>query len=152
MGATLKIYEDFYDDSFTLLGIHTTLEDYALVYELNRFLGLRLKRSGTDLDVTGEISYPIFEWKDELHHRNWTLLVNACKTVQQPVLNDLFPNEPSYSMHHLVPEHKDVDYLLKIDEEEMGTDILKEILTIPKVITAYDINTDTLKSKHNLIF
>jgi hypothetical protein len=55
-------------------------------------------------------------------------------------------------MHHLVPEHKDVDYLLKIDEEEMGTDILKEILTIPKVITAHDINTDTLKSKHNLIF
>ena len=117
MGATLKIYEDFYDDSFTLLGIHTTLEDYALVYELNRCLGLRLKRSGADLDVTGEISYPLFEWKDELHHRNWTLLVNSCKTEQQSVLNDLFPNEPSYSMHHLVPEHKDVDYLLKIDEE-----------------------------------
>lgn len=152
MGATLKIYEDFYEDSFTLLGIHTTLEDHALVYELNRYLDLRLKRSRTNLDITEEISYPLFEWKDELHHRNWTLLVNSCKTAQQSVLNDLFPNELSYTMHHLVPEHKDMDYLLKIDEEEMGTDILKDILEIPQVITSYDINTDTLKSKQNLIF
>jgi len=152
MGAVLKIDEDFYEDSFTLLGIHTTLEDYALVYELNRCLGLHLKRSGTDLDLTEEISYPLFEWKDELHHRNWTLLVNSCKTEQQAVLNDLFPNEPSYSWHHLVPEHKDMAYLLKIDEEKMGTEILKDILKIPKVITANDINTDTLKSKQNLIF
>jgi len=54
----------------------------------------------------------------------------------------------------LLPEYTTVDYLLKIehDDEDIEEDILKTLLTIPKVITAYRIDIDTLKSKNNLIF
>lgn len=152
MGAIIKIYEDFCEDSFAVLGIHSGLEDYALGYALNQELRIHLRRLKNDLDISPRISYPIFEWRDELYDRNWTLLTNRCRTEEKSGLNDLFPNEPSYSMHHLVPEYKDADYLLKVDEEGMESDILKSIKAIPEVIAAYTIEIDRLKSKPNLIF
>ena len=44
-------------------------------------------------------------------------------------------------------------YLLKIEQEEDEVDsgMLDSILEIPKIITAYQIETDNIKSKQNLI-
>lgn len=152
MGATLRIHEDLYDEEFSLVGIHTSLEDYALVYALNEVLKIRLKRSAEDLSFASSISYPFFEWKDELYDHNWALLTNTCITSKETKPNDLFPEELSYTSHQLVPEHKEVNYLLKMDDYELNSALLKKIKAIPKVITAYAIETEKLKSKPNLIF
>ncbi|NNJ88001.1 MAG: IPExxxVDY family protein [Eudoraea sp.] len=152
MGATLRICEDLYDEEFSLVGIHTSLEDYALVYALNEVLKIRLKRSIEDLSFSSSISYPCFEWKDELYDRNWALFTNSCITAEQSKPNDLFPEEPSYTSHHLVPEYKEVTYFLKMDDYELNSVLLKKIKDIPKIVTAYTIETEKLKSKPNLIF
>jgi len=152
MGATLRIYEDLYDEEFSLVGIHTNLEDFAIVYALNEVLKIRLKRSTKDLSFSSTISYPSFEWKDELYDRNWALFTNTCITSQQSKPNDLFPEELSYTSHQLVPEYKEVNYLLKLDDYELNSALLKKIKAIPKVVTAYAIETEKLKSKPNLIF
>ncbi len=152
MGATLRLYEDMYDEEFSLVGIHTSLEDFALVYALNEVLKIRLKRLSEDLSFSPSISYPCFEWKDELYDRNWTLFKNSCITSEQSNPDDLFPEELSYTSHQLVPEHKEVNFLLKLDDIELHSTLLQKIKAIPKVVTAYEIDTAKLKSKPNLIF
>ncbi|MEX0361096.1 MAG: IPExxxVDY family protein [Allomuricauda sp.] len=54
----------------------------------------------------------------------------------------------------MIKERKEVDYLLKVDGVDGPTLVqqIKAINTIPKVVTAYPMDTQTLKSKRNLIF
>lgn len=154
MMAVHKIIDDFYEDSFTLLAIHSSMEDYALVYALNLCLKANFKRSSEDLDISDHISFPIFEWKDDNNDNYWTLITNNSLEEDNVTRGDLFENEPSFIKHHLVPEHKDADFLLKIEHDDFNLekDTVKQVLTIPKIITAYVLDVDQLKSKNNLIF
>ena len=54
----------------------------------------------------------------------------------------------------LLAEYENVNYLLKVDKNEIQIDlddILKKIKSIPQIITLYNINKD-LKNKEHLIF
>jgi hypothetical protein len=56
---------------------------------------------------------------------------------------------------HLLPEHKKVDFILKIDNLENDVDldeVIRKISEIEWVSMAYRIDKKQLKSKHNLIF
>lgn len=152
--AVHKISGDFYEDSYALIALHSSMEDYTMVYALNLFLKSNFKRSSEDLDISEHVSFPIFEWKDDANDRFWTLITNNSLQEENLERTDLFKNEPSYTPYHLLPEHATVDYLLKIehDDEDLEEDIIKTLLTIPKVMTAYRIEVNTLKSKNNLIF
>jgi hypothetical protein len=57
--------------------------------------------------------------------------------------------------YNLIPEYKKVNYFLKIENEENNVnikDILVNIQKVPQVVTVYDVDATTLKSKNNLIF
>ena len=148
-----KFSDDFCEENYVLIAVHSGLEDYALAYALNKVLKASLKRSETDLDISNETSFPIYEWKDKLNDRYWTLIVNTSIKDEYLEFDDLFSNETTSTVYHLIPEYKDVDYLLKIEQEEDEIDsgMLDSILEIPKIITAYQIETNKLKSKQNLI-
>lgn len=159
MAAVHKLTEDFYEDSFDLIALHSSLEDYALAYALNHTLKSNFKRRRRDLDISDQIAIPIFEWKDDLNDRYWTLFTNKGVGQEMRVENGLFKEEPSYRNHHLLVEYREVDYFLKIEQD--GSDSYRQVenentitalLTIPKVITAYAVETQKLKSKNNLIF
>ncbi len=154
MAAVHKINEDFYDDSFVLIAIHGTLEDYAMVYHLNKELKANFKRSNRDFDLSENSSFPWFEWEDKFHDRYWVLIANKSIKQELQINNDLFQNETTYSKPRLVPEYKDVDYFLKIEEDEglQGDEIVKVLSKIPKVMIVYAVGTAKLKSKNNLIF
>ena len=151
MGATMRLLEDSYAEEFALVGIYTSMEDHALAYALNESLKIRLRRTVRDLTFSPEVYFPFFEWKDELYDQDWALFTNTCITSQKSNGGDLFPEEPSYSNHHLVPEHRGVNFLLKVEEEVLDPEMLKRIKGMPGVITAYVIQTENLKSKPNLI-
>lgn len=154
MATTHRILDDLLEESFSLFAIHSTLEDYAVVYALNQYLKARFQRLRTDLDIDRGISFPIFEWRDVINDRCWTLISNYCRKAEAGKTNELFINEPSFTTYHLIPEYRDVDYFLKMEgepEEDVDT-ILKSLTRIPKLITAYAIDTNKLKSKKNLIF
>ncbi|QBA65260.1 IPExxxVDY family protein [Muriicola soli] len=148
----MQILEESYEEEFALVGIYTNLEDYALAYALNESLRLHLRKAETDLVFSSEVIYPYFEWKDEMYDREWSLLINSCITTHQSASGNLFPEEPSFSNHLLVPEYKEVNFLLKVEPEALDAELLLKIKSIPKVIAAYVIETTKLKSKHNLIF
>ncbi|WP_394748262.1 IPExxxVDY family protein [Spongiimicrobium salis] len=154
MTAIHRISDDFYEDSFALIAIHSSLEDYAIAYALNERLKSKLRRSRNDLDISENRSFPIFEWKDVVNDAYWTLIINNSIKKAHTDEVSLFKEELSYTRHHLVPEYKEVDYFLKIERDELdfGQDIVKLILTIPQVITAYMVESNKLKSKNNLIF
>lgn len=148
-----KFSDDFCEENYVLIALHCGLEDYALAYALNMALKINLKRSKTDLDISNKTSFPIYEWKDKLNERYWTLIVNTSVKEEYLEVHDLFSDETSSTVYHVLPEYKDVDYLLKIEQEEDEVDsgMLDSILEIPRIITAYQIETDKLKSKQNLI-
>jgi len=154
MLTTHKISADFFDDSFQLIAIHSNLEDYAITYAINSNCGLFLKRMKNDLHLEQNQSYSVFDWDDELNHMYWNLISNKCEVEQIIPSEGLFGNDVSTRTDHLIKEHKDVDYFLKVDaaEEDVLAQKIKAINKISKVITAYALDTETLKSKRNLIF
>ncbi|WP_339625786.1 IPExxxVDY family protein [uncultured Maribacter sp.] len=154
MAAIYKINDDFYDESFILIALHTTLDDYALVYGLNQFVKAKFVRTRKDFNLDENKLFPIFEWDDEFHDMYWVLVANHGSEQELISNNDLFHNETTFSKPRLIPEYKDVDYLLKIEtEKEFDTNsLIKNILMLPRVMAAYEISTEKLKSKNNLIF
>lgn len=156
MATVYKISDDFYENSFTLLALHSSLEDFALAYAINKALKSQFIRLKNDLDISEHMTFPIFEWKDKVNDRYCTLIGNkGYNTAENNAENiGLFALEPSYVKHYLIPEHREVDYFIKIeqDHEDLDTNMLKSILDIPRVLTAYPLVIDNLKSKNNLIF
>ncbi|MCX7546520.1 IPExxxVDY family protein [Xanthomarina sp. F1114] len=152
--------DDFFDDEgFTLIGIHTSLEDYRLAYLLNTKLNIRLKRKKKDLDFSNNAVYSIYEWYDEKQLNTWNLVSNICKleTVNTEISNNLFSDSGKLTeTFYLLPELKKVNFLLKISDEQMSETkrqkIVNTIQEIAQIVTAYSIETDQLKSKSNLIF
>tara|TARA_R110002167_G_scaffold13570_5_gene56201 strand:+ start:131 stop:598 length:468 start_codon:yes stop_codon:yes gene_type:complete len=154
MTAVHKITGDFYDDPYDLIALHSSLEDYELVYFINLYLKSKFRRCKHDMELSPQISFPIFEWKDEKNDRYWSLVTNNSVQEEHFQRADLFQGEPSYTTHHLVPEYKEVDFFLKVEHDDLNLEdsIIKTLLRVPKIITAYTVDTDKLKSKNNLIF
>lgn len=153
------LIDEFYDTSFSLLAIHCRLEDYKLSYLLNKHLGIYLKRLDKDLEYNNSLaSYSLYEWEDEQNGINWNLISNVCKREEES-LNEvglLFGNnQKMIKIHHLMPELKDVDYLIKINHSQDFFDskpILTKIQTISHVIATYEVDVNQLKFKEHLIF
>jgi len=154
MAAIHRITEDLYEDSFAIIAVHSSLEDYTLVYALNQSLKARFNRCSKDLELSPFSTFPIFEWKNTIDDSYWTLITNGSSKKLQVTGEDLFVDEPSFSKHYVLPEYKEVDYILKIERDELGEvhKIVKKLLDMPKILTAYRIDTEKLKSKNHLIF
>ena len=76
--------------------------------------------------------------------------------ISAKIFNDgLFENPDNIVQKvNLLNEYKNVNYLLKIENNDNQVDLektVKEIKNISQIITVYDINKD-LKNKENLIF
>ncbi|ALJ05699.1 hypothetical protein APS56_11430 [Pseudalgibacter alginicilyticus] len=160
MAVHKLILNDIFDEvSHTLIAIHCTIEDYRLAYLLNKNLKISLIRRKQDLDYfNGKSTYSIFEWEDCKQLITWSLVSNTCKTkvYQEANHNSLFSTEEQVTkIHYLIPECKNVNYFLKIDDEFKFNEekqLIKRILEIPQIATAYIIDGSQLKSKDNLIF
>lgn len=153
------VVDDFYDDSYSLLAVHCRLEDYRLAYLLNKYLNLNLTRLPQDLDYKYfAATYSLYEWIDEEHFTTWHMISNVCKKEEDSLQSSgsLFSDqEKVLKTYHLLPELKNVDFLIKITNDDRlfdERDMLENIQRIPQIITTYTIDVDQLKSKENLIF
>jgi len=146
-------------EDYQLVAIHSSIEEYKMAYFLNKHLHLRLKRSRCDLDFNhGEIQalYPLFEFKEPENYRNYHLIKNKFKGSVKKVVSSgslFIEEEMSSKITYLIPEYKEVDYFLKIEDDTEGEEqsIINKIAFIPQVITTYMVDTNQLKSKNNLI-
>ena len=115
------LVDDFSDDTFSLMAIHCAIEDYRIAYLLNQYLNINLRRKPQDLDFKYiAASYSIYEWKDRNQLITWNLVSNVCKKEEDSLIStgSLFKSQNKIiRTHNLIPEHKKVNYLLKINSD-----------------------------------
>jgi len=154
--------EDFEEEDYYLIAIHTSLEDYRLAYFLNRELGISLSKNKFDIGTQVKkvkTSFTRFTFDDEQKLVLWDLVENK-KVVETHEIEaniDLFSNTKSSfsTTTYLLPEYKKVDYIVKIGNAENEIDLDKVISQISKIEAiklVYSIAKDNIKSKNNLIF
>ncbi|NQY28821.1 MAG: IPExxxVDY family protein [Flavobacteriaceae bacterium] len=147
---TFKLdFDDFLDDDFELLAIHTTLESYHLAYFMNLTFDIQFKKSELIQD------FDFYEFNDEKNQSLWNLVANKGIQEQADTIEEqstLFFEAKSNRIY-LLPEYKKVDYLVKIEHNTHNTqNLISKMNTIPQIITTFVIDVPTLKSKNNLIF
>ena len=148
-------FNDFLSDEYSLLAIHTILEDYKLAYLLNKLLSHSFQKSDFNLDKNSKndvkTSYSIYEYS--CIEYDFFLIKNAFKNNKITRGVSLF-NE-NYFTDYLVPERKKVDFFLKI-EGDVNSNYLSNLVVklkqLPQVQTSYEIDINQLKSKDFLIF
>ena len=152
------LVDDFDTETYSLLAIHCTIEDYRVAYLLNKQLQINLQRKPQDLDVQYTASsFSIFEWEDEKQQMIWNLVSNICKKEESiPNTGSLFETQSNLlRTYNLIPEYKKVNYLLKIDNDGNFIDektIIHKIQKISQIAAVFSIDASQLKSKDNLIF
>lgn len=148
--------EDFYEDNYTLIGIHTALEDFKLAYLLNNNLNTRFSRASFSLDFeTGhnKASFSIYDYTNEKYDYEWYLIANSYKEERINAQDTLALSTETIT--YLIPEKKRVDYFIKIVGERNDLLIkrtMDRINAMSQIVTSYTIDTNTLKSKEFLIF
>lgn len=146
-------------DDYSLIGIHTSEEDYRLAFLLNVQLHTQFTKYKHNLDFkNGAASFSIFEFNDKKNQITNYLISNKFIGTDNTKNRkpNLFSNGATLSnVSYLIPEKRKVDYFLKIDGEistkELNTTLAK-INNINQIITSYKICPSNLKSKDFLIF
>ncbi len=162
MGPVVLRLEDFEAENYSLIAIHSSRkEDFKVTYLINTILGLYLERTKTDVEVEtdqGLASFSLFEYDDPDYHVLWKLVSNKAFILpESQMASPLFQYVVSTisKQGYLLPEHKTVDYFLKVentDEQfEIGT-VIEKLKSIKIISTAYEIRVEAIKSKNNLIF
>lgn len=162
MAAVKMILEDALDYDFTVIAIHCSLEDYRLAFMINKHLGLQLKRSPLDIDYKIDCFnalFPLYSFEDQRNYLNYSLAANKCKipALETQSDSDLFAEsvQKNYRTLYLLQEIKRADYLLKIEADSgivPQAVLVGRLNKIPQIVTAYQVDVTSLKSKKNLIF
>ena len=149
-------FSDFHEEEYSLLGIHTTLEDYRLAFLLNHHLKVRFGKASFNLDFENEksdASFSIFTYQNSRDDSEWHLIANSEKKENKVQEEGLLLN--TEIKNYLIPEKKNIDYFIKIVEDislKNLTETVAKIKKINQVITTYIVDKNTLKSKDSLIF
>ncbi len=162
MGSHKFMLDDDFKEKFSLLALHCSEEAYKVAFLLNQHLGLRLLREEVDLDYSNEgleVTFPIFRFNNNLQYITYYLVANKCRSTVANVQSSggLFDSEENEKIitTFLIPEYKKVDYFLKIqsDFETVPSRMINsDINGIKQIISAYELDIETIKSTNNLIF
>ena len=145
-------------DDYSLIGIHTSEEDYRLAFLLNQTLHTKFSKFKHHLDFKNKsASFSIFEFNDANNQLTNYLISNKfIGNTTGTTKSDLFSDEISFSnISYLIPEKRKIDYFLKIEGDISTRELnntVDKINTINQIITSYKINLSNLKSKNYLIF
>ncbi|WP_304197277.1 IPExxxVDY family protein [Flavobacterium alvei] len=154
-------FHEFDEIDYHLVAIHTSLEDYRLAYFINQKLPINLSIFKDEIHINikeGETKFSRFYYFDKENDISWNLIQNKNKVIQQKneTSQNLFSdvNMEVATKVYLLPEFKKVDYFLKIEniEESLLTQMQLLLNTIENISTAYNVDTNKIKSKNNLIF
>lgn len=143
------------EDSIYLIGICSVLDNFNLVYKLNKQLNLNFVRSKKDIDLPKEKAYySHFIAKNKSKEIIYDFFSNKFKKISSPdKLNklDLFNYHFSKEVY-LLKEYKEADYFLKSTDQKYHQKIINSIRNIPQISIIYNVNSNEIKNKENLIF
>lgn len=155
--AVYKLLDDFEEDNeFILIAVHSSMEDYRLAFFLNKYLGTRFVKVHP-IEIASNKVFQNYEWMDKKNDVCWNVIQNIAE-VETKKKNDsglLFDGLNGTEFAYLLPEHKKVDYFIKINTKEDFWDIQKTIQNIqqvPNIISTYKLAANKIKTTTNLIF
>jgi hypothetical protein len=141
MSFTLEISYDF---DFEIIGIVSSERSFKLAWLLDDSLHLDLARiSDFDLDFSNGVSLSFANFIHRTEHNSYQLLKNKALKYEKT------------SKPFLLPELKQFDYLLRIDNMTRGIDIesVKQTLSsLSQIQLCQIINLEDVKEKENLIY
>ena len=147
---------ELYEDNFSLIGIHTTLEDFRLAYLLNQTLKTQLIKDKQSLILKKQrksSAFTIFTYNSLKYEDRWDLISNSSVVDVKKDESELLL--PSEIKTYLIPERKTIDYFIKITgniTQDYIRKTVKKIQSIDQIVTSYFIDKNILKSKEYLIF
>ncbi|MEO8255525.1 MAG: IPExxxVDY family protein [Flavobacterium sp.] len=156
-------FDEFDEIDYSLIAIHTSLEDYRLAYFINQKLNVNLNKSNKEIQITdkeGEVYFSRFHYFEKKKEISWDLIQNINEVIQKQKKEDnqsLFSNfniEVAKKVY-MLPEFKKVNYFLKIENTEEITnlsEIQTQLNSINQISTNYIVDINKIKSKNNLIF
>ncbi len=161
--AVLKLHLDEFDEvDYTLIAIHSSLEDYRLAYFINQKLPIILSKSKEEIGVTvkeGEAFFSKFIFDDINNGILWTLIQNKNEITirKKSTGQNLFLNTEVEiaTKIFLLSELKKVDYFLKIESNTDALNleqVVSRLNIIERIAAVYVVNPEKIKSKNNLIF
>ncbi len=142
--------------NFITIGITSNdNKDYKFAYYLNQKLGFVLKRiNNLDYIIKGkQYDYINYESYNSYLDSSIFLLKNTpVSTIYSTVnssnaLIDLFSFAPL-----LIPELKNCNYILKIDDNQDSIDLIKKLKELNQIQFIHPINKNKIKSIKKLIF
>ena len=145
--------DDFNEDNYTLIGIHTALEDFKLAYLLNKNLDTHFSKANYSLDFESNASFSVYNDINEEYGFELYLISNSY-TEERINASDTIVLATE-TKTYLIKKKKKVDYFIKIVGEPTQETIYKtvnQIKQINQVVTSYTVELDSLKSKQFLIF
>lgn len=153
--------DDFDQDDYTLIALHTILPGFRLAYLLNKVLKLQFIKNKVEYTLIknqNEIGFTYFKFEDAKNFLTWKLIENK-KEIQidkNTTEFNLFEDITNESQQYLlIPELNKTDFILKIEGdlyEHQQNDLLEKIKEVNYIYSAYSINQEKFKSKNNLIF
>lgn len=156
--SKIKFKLDDVAKDFNLIAIRSDVEDYRIVYFLNKKLNINLSRRTNDIVFyKDENKYSIYDYTDESRYLKWIFFSN--KSFSQKFIKDdkltLFSNENFKNNEiRFIKELNSIDYFLTIENVEnikYIEKILTKISEISIVITCFE-TSQAFKNKVNLIF
>src|SRR6187402_995279 len=79
-------FGEFDEIDYSLIAIHTTLEDYRLAYFINQKLHVNLNKSIKEIQITdkeGEVHFSRFHYYEKKKDISWDLIQNINEVIQQ---------------------------------------------------------------------
>jgi len=131
-----------------------------LAYFLNQKLPILLSKSKNEIQINikeGVTFFSRFIYENSDTDSCWSLVQNKNEVTALISNNNqnLF-GETSFEVAtkaFLLPELKKVDYFLKIENSTCEIDtVIAMTNTIPQIATVYSVDSNSIKSKNNLIF
>lgn len=153
----LEIEEE--EEQACLIALYSSREIFRIAYQLNRVLGINLKREEKDIDFIKDETislFPLYRFYDEESLAEYFFVPNRA-TKQTATMVDQGPlfhkQDNQYNYYaYLVPELKRVDYFFKIEGTDEASDFIDKIKTIKQVSAVFPVEKSSLKSYINLIF
>lgn len=147
---------------YSIIAIHTSLEDYRLAFFINQMLRIHLSKCPKNIFIStkeGETFFSKYTYFDFKKDCTWHLVQNKNEMIPSNINQkpDLFLDENIFisAQVYLLPEIKKADYFLKIDDCSDEYTIAKTVAqlnAIENINSAYNVDIDKLKTKNNLIF
>lgn len=129
--------------------VNTVLPPYLFVFNLNRLLGLSLRRSNEDIALSASnYSFAVYEYDCTVMQQSWHVVENFYTKSEKVTANSLFDQLEQRAV--LFPQLDRVDLLVCVNGLTDG--LLKKIQSLGRVLSCYRLPKKLNNIKEQLTF